>query len=97
MKAIKFLLSLFVILYVGGCTFTIEDTPELRSRMGEVVLEAPPLPTEEPCLWIKGNINRAGEKIFHSPGQLNFDRTIPEVEFCSEAEAQEAGFRKALK
>lgn len=88
-------LVLFLAAAASSCTYTIADTPELRARMGETVLEAPPLPTEEPCLWIKGNINSKGEKIYHMPGQANFERTIPEVEFCSEEEAQEAGFRKS--
>lgn len=95
MKAIKFLVAIFVILYVGGCNFTVVDTPELRERMGEMVLEAPPLPTEEPCLWVKGNINAAGEKIYHLPGQANYTKVDPEVEFCTEQEAIDAGFRKS--
>ncbi|WP_241535835.1 thermonuclease family protein [Indiicoccus explosivorum] len=44
---------------------------------------------------IKGNINRDGEKIYHWPGSLHYEKTVPEVWFCSEAEAAENGFRKS--
>lgn len=50
---------------------------------------------------IKGNISSSGEKIYHLPGcgsyaktQINVDRG--EHWFCSESEAQAAGWRKAL-
>jgi len=42
---------------------------------------------------IKGNINSKGEKIYHVPGSPNYDRTVPEVWFATEEEAQAAGFR----
>lgn len=50
-----------------------------------------------PCL-IKGNINRAGQKIYHVPGSPSYDQTqINEAQgerwFCSEAEAVAAGWR----
>lgn len=50
-----------------------------------------------PCL-IKGNINRAGAKIFHVPGSPSYDQTqIDESQgerwFCSEEEAIAAGWR----
>jgi micrococcal nuclease len=49
---------------------------------------------------IKGNINAAGEKIYHLPGQKYYDVTVIEPEkgerwFCSEAEAIAAGWRKS--
>ncbi len=43
---------------------------------------------------IKGNIN-GSSKIYHMPGQQNYDVTKAEEMFCTEKEAQEAGFRKA--
>ena len=43
---------------------------------------------------IKGNISRNG-KIYHIPGQKYYNKTNPEVIFCSEAEAQSAGFRRS--
>jgi micrococcal nuclease len=45
---------------------------------------------------IKGNINSKGDKIYHMLGFPNYKQTVPEVMFCSEKEAQEAGFRKPL-
>jgi hypothetical protein len=41
---------------------------------------------------IKGNLP---SRVFHSPGQANYDRTTPEVCFTSEAAARDAGFRSA--
>ena len=59
-----------------------------------------PAPTPQPqqqsqgaCV-IKGNIGRNG-KIYHMPGQKYYNRTNPEAIFCSEEEAQNAGFRRA--
>ena len=46
---------------------------------------------------IKGNINKAGEKIYHLPGMQNYERTQPEAWFKTEAEAKAAGFRRAGK
>ena len=48
---------------------------------------------------IKGNVNSKGEKIYHCPGWRDYDNTdvVPsngDRWFCSESEAQAAGFRK---
>ncbi len=50
---------------------------------------------------IKGNISKAGQ-IFHMPGQADYDRTRISPEkgerwFCSAAEAEAAGWRKARR
>jgi micrococcal nuclease len=50
---------------------------------------------------IKGNISSAGEKIYHMEGCGSYSKTVideskGEKMFCSEAEAQSAGWRKAL-
>ncbi|EGK06980.1 thermonuclease family protein [Kroppenstedtia eburnea] len=42
---------------------------------------------------IKGNINRKGEKIYHTRMSPQYDETKPERWFCTEREAEEAGFR----
>ena len=52
-----------------------------------------PQQSQEACV-IKGNIGRNG-KIYHMPGQKYYNKTNPEVMFCSEAEAQSAGFRRS--
>lgn len=49
---------------------------------------------------IKGNISSSGEKIYHSPGQRYYEKTkIEEATgerwFCSELEAESAGWRKS--
>lgn len=54
-----------------------------------------PAPTE--CL-IKGNVNSKGEKIYHTPDDRDYNRTKVKPEegdqwFCTEADAQAAGFR----
>jgi endonuclease YncB( thermonuclease family) len=50
---------------------------------------------------IKGNVSRSGERIYHRPGQLNYaqinmSKGFGERWFCTEAEAQAAGWRKAM-
>lgn len=47
---------------------------------------------------IKGNIKSGGkEKIYHVPGGASYDQTKAEAMFCTEEEAQAAGFRKAAR
>lgn len=45
---------------------------------------------------IKGNRNRKGQWIYHMPGMLYYDQTRAEDIFCTEAEAQAAGYRRAI-
>ncbi|MFA5318497.1 MAG: thermonuclease family protein [Patescibacteria group bacterium] len=57
------------------------------------------LPADSSCA-IKGNINSQGEKIYHSPGCQSYANTKIDLDngekyFCSEAEAEAAGWRKA--
>jgi len=56
-------------------------------------------PSVEGCV-VKGNISSSGEKIYHLPGcgsygKTNIDESKGERWFCSEQEAQSAGWRKA--
>lgn len=49
---------------------------------------------------IKGNISSSGEKIYHMPGQRYYDKTVIDESkgerwFCTEEEAQQAGWRKS--
>ncbi len=49
---------------------------------------------------IKGNISTSSEKIYHLPGQKYYDKTVVDESkgerwFCSEPEAQAAGWRKS--
>jgi len=45
---------------------------------------------------IKGNRNRKGEWIYHMPGMPYYDVTRAEEFFCTEAQAQAAGYRRAI-
>lgn len=45
---------------------------------------------------IKGNRNRRGEWIYHLPGMPYYEQTRPEELFCTEAQAQAAGYRRAI-
>ncbi|MFD2329911.1 phospholipase D-like domain-containing protein [Cohnella sp. GCM10020058] len=73
-----------------------KPTPSVQAQQSdeeEDGAEAPVAACESP--QIKGNINSKGDKIYHEPGGKSYDRTKPEQWFCSEADAQAAGFRKA--
>jgi endonuclease YncB( thermonuclease family) len=62
---------------------------------------APPAPLDEPSrddCAIKGNINRAGNRIYHVPGSRSYEATRIDTGrgerwFCSEADALGAGWR----
>ncbi|MGE7183091.1 thermonuclease family protein [Peribacillus sp. NPDC006672] len=46
---------------------------------------------------IKGNINSKGNKIYHIPSGQYYEITKPEEMFCTEQDAQDAGFRKSQR
>jgi micrococcal nuclease len=46
---------------------------------------------------IKGNITSTGKKIYHVPGGQYYKITKPEQTFCTEEEAQKAGYRKSMR
>ncbi|WP_243385420.1 thermonuclease family protein [Bacillus kexueae] len=52
--------------------------------------------TSDAACTIKGNISSSGEKIYHPPSSPWYEQTKEEALFCSEDEAIEAGFRKAI-
>jgi endonuclease YncB( thermonuclease family) len=54
----------------------------------------------DPRCAIKGNISRTGKRIYHTPGQKDYGRTVIDTAdgerwFCDEKEAAAAGWRKA--
>ena len=64
------------------------------------VITAPAAEAAGACV-IKGNINAKKEKIYHAPGCGSYDKTVidensGEKWFCSEQDAIDAGWRKAL-
>lgn len=70
---------------------------EFRRALDAAVLAGRPLPPNPACA-IKGNINGAGDRIYHLPGRSGYEERIIRVEqgerwFCSEAEAAAAGWR----
>lgn len=50
---------------------------------------------------IKGNVNRKGERIYHMPGGLDYAKVnmvaLGKRWFCTEAEAQAAGWRPSRR
>lgn len=46
---------------------------------------------------IKGNINSKGEKIYHVPGGVFYEKTIAEEYFDTEEQAQAAGYRASKR
>ena len=56
----------------------------------------------DPACKIKGNISSKGVKIYHAPGQADYERTginlaKDERWFCTESDAQQAGWRRAMR
>lgn len=50
------------------------------------------MPENDTSCEIKGNINSKGNKIYHMPGQRDFENTVAEEMFCTEEDAKDAGF-----
>ena len=72
------------------------DIPAPKPQPAPAYNPAPvpqPQQSQGACV-IKGNVGRNG-KIYHIPGQKYYDKTNPEAIFCTEAEAQSAGFRRS--
>lgn len=96
-RMLAVMIMLLLSITITSCSLVIEDTPELRAAFGESVVPVPELPAEEVCLDILGNVAADGELIYHMQGQANYDRVKPEAYFCTEEEAQAAGYRKSLR
>ncbi len=60
------------------------------------VRESVPAPVPPRGCVIKGNRNRNGQWIYHLPGMAYYENTQAEEMFCSEAQAQAAGYRRAI-
>jgi endonuclease YncB( thermonuclease family) len=75
-------------------------TPPAEYRAAARAAPAPSAPTGK-CR-IKGNISSSGTKIYHSPGQVDYDKTVIDTAkgerwFCTPAEARAAGWRAAMR
>lgn len=79
--------------------FCVPERPRADARARDV--QPTPAADRRDCA-IKGNINARGERIYHMPGQAHYDRTVIDEAagqrwFCSPAEAEAAGWRRALR
>ena len=77
-----------------ACTSETVPTPT-------IIPPATQVPATGSSCTIKGNISSSAEKIYHVSGCGSYTKTVIEESrgerwFCSEAEAQSAGWRKAL-
>lgn len=82
---------------------SFERPHDYRARLREeaIAARAPQVPPSTDCL-IKGNISRSGTKIFHVPGQRDYQATrINERDgerwFCTPQSAEDAGWRAAKR
>ncbi len=86
------------VIAVAQADFSSPSEPPDIIATGSPTSTPAPTPTPSPCL-IKGNVSfNNGDKIYHVPGSEFYDETVVEPEkgermFCTEAEAQAAGFR----
>lgn len=75
-----------------------------HSKLPAALASAPAKPQRsntQPPTWtggcvIKGNRNRRGLWIYHIPGMPYYEQTRAEEMFCTEAQAQAAGYRRAI-
>lgn len=67
-----------------------------RSRAATPARTAPRRFERDGMCLIKGNHSRRGEWIYHLPGMPYYDETRAEAYFCTEAQAQAAGYRRAI-
>ncbi len=83
----------------GSCSHVAgaSDRPSMAAETGSRANEATP---PSPDCRIKGNINQAGERIYHMPTNPDYDRVVMRLDrgkrwFCSEEDARAAGWRPA--
>ena len=82
---------------------TFELPADFRRQSEERSAQAPGRPirqsrataSQSQGCTIKGNHSRRGDWIYHLPGMPYYNQTRAEAMFCSEAEAQAAGYRRA--
>lgn len=82
---------------LSGGVEALTDEEALEAPVAEFYANAV-VPTDGQCPAshpIKGNINRNGLLIFHTPDSNNYERTKAEACFASAADAEAAGFRKS--
>lgn len=108
-KIYPIIVLLLVVLLFSGCEVSNSNnnldssTSTISPTKIPVEEETVPskLDTSQNCK-IKGNISSSGEKIYHVPGGAYYDKTVINTEagerwFCSENEAQAAGWRESKR
>ena len=80
---------------VGAWAGSFTSPTDYRAGESDSVAVAQRTTADGGTCLIKGNINREGERIYHMPTDPYYRWTNPEAMFCTEAEAQAAGFRRA--
>lgn len=75
-----------------------QTAADYRRAIDAAVVAGQPQPPDPNCI-IKGNINAAGDRIFHEPGTPGYADTVIRVEqgerwFCTADEAVAAGWRR---
>lgn len=73
-----------------------EREPGRLARTGPQTVALPRRYEREGQCLIKGNHSRRGDWIYHLPGMPYYDATRAEAFFCTEAQAQAAGYRRAI-
>jgi endonuclease YncB( thermonuclease family) len=81
----------------GAWAGAFEKPWEWRARRPQSAAIAARTGANAGACAIKGNIRRDGARLYHLPGTRAHARTVAEAMFCSEREAQKAGFRRANK
>ena len=88
-----------IVLVVGGLIWWGYESTKPASEQNQTT-ESGQTKTSKACdnPLIKGNISQSGEKIYHNPGDQYYSRTqidesAGERMFCTEDEAEQAGWR----
>jgi endonuclease YncB( thermonuclease family) len=83
--------------------FEVANLPpwEFRAEQWKKSQPSDPAAAARSCR-IKGNVRGKGERIYHAPGQRDYERVKVDEEqgerwFCNEGEAERAGWRKAAR
>ena len=74
---------------------TFRQLEDQQTGSGLRARSAAPVQAEPSACLIKGNRNSRGEWIYHLPGRPYYAQTRAEEMFCTEAEAQAAGYRRS--
>ncbi|RBW68420.1 hypothetical protein [Bacillus taeanensis] len=100
-----FIFLLITMILIGGfMSFFVEENEQEKegSYIGETEVQEENQDNDQsssedtiPCLGIKGNYSSSGEKIYHMPSGDFYHKTDPEAWFCTEEEAEAAGYRKS--